>query len=42
MEYGIRNIPAILVFRDGKIADRIIGATTEGAIRNKIAETYEG
>ncbi len=26
MTYGIRSIPTLLIFRDGKIADQIIGA----------------
>ncbi|HMT11750.1 MAG: thioredoxin [Ignavibacteria bacterium] len=36
MTYGIRSIPTILIFRDGKIADQIIGAVPKQAIAQKL------
>jgi len=36
MNYGIRSIPTLLIFRDGKIADQIIGAVPKQAIAQKI------
>jgi len=34
--YGIRSIPTLLIFRDGKIADQIIGAVPKQAIAKKL------
>lgn len=36
MTYGIRSIPTLLIFRDGKIADQIIGAVPKQAISQKL------
>jgi thioredoxin 1 len=36
MNYGIRSIPTLLIFRDGKIADQIIGAVPKQAIAQKL------
>jgi thioredoxin 1 len=36
MTYGIRSIPTLLIFRDGKIADQIIGAVPKQAIAQKL------
>ncbi|MDH6356304.1 thioredoxin [Parabacteroides sp. PF5-9] len=35
-EYGIRNIPTILLFKGGEMVDKIVGATTKDAIESKI------
>lgn len=35
-EYGIRNIPTILFFKDGKLADKHVGAITKNALNDKI------
>jgi thioredoxin 1 len=37
-EFGIMSIPTILVFRDGKIVDRIIGAMPRKALESKITQ----
>jgi len=34
--YGIRNIPTILFFKDGQVADKQIGATQKAALAAKI------
>ncbi len=36
VEYGIRNIPALLFFKDGKVVDKIIGSTTKDKIIEKL------
>jgi thioredoxin 1 len=36
MTYGIRSIPTLLIFKNGKIADQIIGAVPKNTIVNKI------
>ncbi|MFZ4581449.1 MAG: thioredoxin [Paludibacter sp.] len=35
-EYGIRNIPTILFFKDGKVVDKQIGATQKAVLAAKI------
>jgi len=34
--YGIRSIPTILIFKDGKIVDQIIGAVPKQALAQKL------
>jgi thioredoxin 1 len=34
--FGIKGIPTLIVFRDGKEAERIVGATSEQAITRLI------
>ena len=34
--YGIRNIPTILFFKDGKLFDKQIGATQKAVLANKV------
>lgn len=36
VNYGIRNIPTILFFKDGELADRLVGAVPQSEIENKI------
>ncbi|SEF67793.1 MULTISPECIES: thioredoxin [Parabacteroides] len=35
-EYGIRNIPTVLFFKDGNVVDKIVGATTKDKFIAKI------
>jgi thioredoxin 1 len=35
-EYGIRNIPTILFFKDGKLVDKQVGATQKAALTAKV------
>ena len=35
-EYGIRSIPALLVFKGGKVVDTIVGAMPKAALAQKI------
>lgn len=35
-KYGIRNIPTILLFKNGELADKIVGAAQKNALIEKI------
>lgn len=35
-EYGVRNIPTILFFKDGKLADKVVGAVPKAKLQEKI------
>lgn len=35
-EYGIRNIPTILFFKDGKMVDKQVGATQKAVLAAKV------
>lgn len=35
MEYGIRNIPTILFFKNGELVDRLVGAQRKPALQAK-------
>lgn len=36
-EYGVQGIPTLLVFDGGEMADRMVGAQTEDALREAVA-----
>ncbi len=36
MEFGIRSIPALLIFKGGKVVDTIVGAVPKGYITEKL------
>jgi thioredoxin 1 len=37
-EYGIRNIPTVLFFKDGQIVDKQVGAASKGAFVEKVGK----
>ncbi len=37
MKYGIRSIPTLLFFKDGKPVDQLLGAVPKGQIEDKIS-----
>jgi thioredoxin 1 len=36
VKYGIRSIPTVVVFKDGEIVDKIVGATTKSVYASKL------
>ena len=39
--YGIRGIPALLLFKDGKVADQIVGYVPKDTIERSISKVLE-
>ena len=39
-QFGISAIPTLLFFRDGRLADRVIGAYPKDALRTKIVQVF--
>jgi len=35
-QYGIRNIPTLLYFKDGEVVDKQVGATNKAALADKL------
>ena len=35
IEYGVRNIPTILFFKNGQLVDKFVGATTKATLDEK-------
>ncbi len=35
-QFGIRNIPTVIFFKDGKMVDKVVGATTKDKFIEKI------
>ena len=36
MKYGVRSIPTLLVFKNGEVVDKIVGAVPKTSITAKI------
>jgi thioredoxin 1 len=36
MNYGVRNIPTLLIFKGGEVVDKIVGAVPKSTIASKI------
>ncbi len=36
-KYGVRGIPTLLLFKDGEVVDKKVGADTKGGIESWIA-----
>jgi len=36
LKYGIRNIPTLLLFKNGELKEKIVGSTTKAAISAKL------
>ncbi len=36
MNYGVRNIPTLLIFKGGEVVDKIVGAVPKNTIASKI------
>jgi thioredoxin 1 len=37
-QFGVRSIPTILFFRDGKVVDQLVGAVPKAALDSKIQQ----
>ena len=37
MQYGIRNIPTVLIFRNGEVVDKIVGVAPKEVIAEKLS-----
>jgi len=38
MQYGIRSIPTLLIFKDGKVVEQIIGAAPKKSLIDKLSK----
>jgi len=38
MQYGIRGIPTLLVFKDGKVVEQIVGVVPKGLLAEKLSK----
>ena len=40
--YGIKSIPTLMIFKEGKLADTIVGMVARNTLEEKIKNTLEG
>lgn len=38
VKYGVKSLPTLLIFKDGTVVDKIIGAVPKKAIADKLAQ----
>ena len=37
VDYGIRNIPTVLIFKNGQVVDKIVGVASKEVIAEKLS-----
>ncbi len=42
MQFGVRSIPTLLLFKEGKVAEQVIGAVPKSVLKKKIDKVLEG
>jgi thioredoxin 1 len=41
VRFGVRGMPTMLIFRDGAIVERIVGAVSRATLRDRIAHVLK-